>query len=100
MLFLTFLKLWTNETTIEDITGKKEVNAIQVFQHGIKYFRDQMLYTIEKKGLGVEESNIRWVITVPAIWSEPAKQFMTEAAELVITAFVIFISVVIHLLTD
>lgn len=90
MLFLTFLKLWTNETTIKDITGKKEVKAIEVFQHGIKFFRDLMLKTIEKKGLGVEENNIKWVITVPAIWSEPAKQFMTEAAEQVITAFVIF----------
>ena len=97
-----FLKSWTNDTMIEDITGKKEVNAIEVFQHGIKYFRDLMLNTIEKKGLGYEEANIRWVLTVPAIWSEPAKQFMTEAAELVIMGFVIFMSmsIVINLLTD
>ena len=39
-----------------------------------------MLCTIDKKGLGVKEENIRWVLTVPAIWSDPAKQFMTEAA--------------------
>lgn len=83
---------------IEDITGKKEVPAIEVFQHGIKYFRDLMLNTIERKGLGVEEANIRWVLTVPAIWSEPAKQFMTKAAELVIMGFVIFMCAVIHLL--
>jgi molecular chaperone DnaK (HSP70) len=28
----------------------------------------------------MEISHIRWVITVPAIWSDAAKQFMREAA--------------------
>ena len=27
------------------------------------------------------EDNVTWVLTVPAIWDEPAKQFMEEAAE-------------------
>lgn len=27
-----------------------------------------------------DDSSIRWVITVPAIWSEESKQFMREAA--------------------
>lgn len=40
-----------------------------------------MLDTIVKKGLGVQESNIRWVLTVPAIWTDAAKQFMIAAAE-------------------
>ena len=66
---------------IKDITGKKEVKAMEVFKHAIKYFRDLMLSTIDKKGLGVKEANIRWVLTVPAIWSDPAKQFMIEAAD-------------------
>ncbi|XP_078325292.1 heat shock 70 kDa protein 12A-like [Crassostrea virginica] len=72
----------TKDTMIPDITGKKEVKAIEVFKHAIKYFRDEMLSTIDKKGLGVKENNIRWVLTVPAIWSDSAKQFMTEAAVL------------------
>ena len=42
-----------------------------------------MLKTIDRKNLGVKENNIRWVLTVPAIWSDPAKQFMIEAAALV-----------------
>ena len=40
-----------------------------------------MLETIDKKGLGVQEANIRWVLTVPAIWTDAAKQFMIAAAE-------------------
>ena len=71
----------TKDTTIKDITGKKEVKAIDVFKHAIKYFRIQMLETIDKKGLGVQVANIRWVLTVPAIWTDAAKQFMIAAAE-------------------
>ena len=29
---------------------------------------------------GLAEDDIHWVLTVPAIWNEPAKQFMREAA--------------------
>ncbi|KAK3602775.1 hypothetical protein CHS0354_026322 [Potamilus streckersoni] len=30
---------------------------------------------------GLQKSDIRWVLTVPAIWNDAAKQFMREAAE-------------------
>lgn len=33
----------------------------------------------------LEEDSVRWVLTVPAIWKQPAKQFMREAAYLVRT---------------
>jgi hypothetical protein len=29
----------------------------------------------------LEEKDIHWVLTVPAIWNDVAKQFMREAAE-------------------
>ena len=31
----------------------------------------------EKK---MDESHVRWVVTVPSIWEAPAKQLMREAA--------------------
>lgn len=31
----------------------------------------------------LEKDTVRWVLTVPAIWKQPAKQFMREAAYLV-----------------
>lgn len=31
----------------------------------------------------LEGNEVRWVITVPAVWRQPAKQFMREAAYLV-----------------
>lgn len=66
---------------IPDITEKKEMLAIDIFSLSIKYFRDLMVYTVDKKGIGVKTTDIKWVLTLPAMWSDPAKQFMTEAAE-------------------
>ena len=67
---------------IRDSTGKREIFAIKVLTHAIKYFRTSMLnYTIKRKRLDVKETNIRWVLIVPAIWPDRAKQLMIEAAE-------------------
>ena len=68
---------------IRDSTGKREILAIKVFTHAIKYFRKSMLYNINRKRLDVKETNIRWVLTFPAIWPDRVKQLMIEAAELV-----------------
>nr|XP_022321189.1 heat shock 70 kDa protein 12A-like isoform X3 [Crassostrea virginica] len=70
------------EVKIRDITGKKEMLAINIFKHTIKYFRKLMLNTINGQNLDVKETNIRWVLAVPAIWSDKAKQLISEAAEL------------------
>jgi hypothetical protein len=37
----------------------------------------------------VVETDIHWVLTVPAIWKDNAKQFMREAAQQVFLLFVI-----------
>lgn len=34
----------------------------------------------DQAGSEFENSDVRWVITVPAIWKQPAKQFMRQAA--------------------
>lgn len=45
--------------------------------------KDDLMKMVKKKKIDTEfkTENIRWVITVPAIWEEPAKQFMREAAQ-------------------
>ena len=35
----------------------------------------------------MQDENIEWVLTVPAIWDDPAKQFMRKAAEKVFLRF-------------
>lgn len=81
LIFNFFVQKLKMDTKIKDITEKKEMLAIDVFRYSINYFRDLMVNMIEKKGIGVKTTDIKWVLTVPAMWSDPAKQFMTEAAE-------------------
>lgn len=70
-----------SKTTIKDSNGK-EILARLIFTHCIKFMKDDLMEMVERKKVDTEfkTENIRWVITVPAIWEEPAKQFMREAA--------------------
>ncbi len=43
------------------------------FYHWIQELSDQ-------SGADFDNADVRWVITVPAIWKMPAKQFMREAS--------------------
>lgn len=66
---------------LKDMAGGKQAKAIKVFAHAIRYLKDHMLNTLEQRGAGIKAKDINWVLTVPAIWEDPAKQFMREAAE-------------------
>ncbi|KAH3747262.1 heat shock 70 kDa protein 12A-like isoform X2 [Dreissena polymorpha] len=70
------------DTEIEDAMGKK-LPARIVFSLCIKYLKDDAMKTINTRLTGdeIRENDIRWVLTVPAIWNDAAKQFMREAAE-------------------
>uniref|UniRef100_K1RRW5 Heat shock 70 kDa protein 12B n=1 Tax=Magallana gigas TaxID=29159 RepID=K1RRW5_MAGGI len=70
----------TRETLIEDDKGKK-MKAIKVFSSAIGYLRDHLMTECKKQMSGIEESDVMWVLTVPAIWDDKSKQFMREAAE-------------------
>ncbi|KAK3100172.1 hypothetical protein FSP39_015747 [Pinctada imbricata] len=60
-----------------------EMPALTIFTMAIKYLKEHLLKIIKDR-VDVLDANkdIRWVLTVPAIWEEGAKQFMREAAEL------------------
>ena len=70
------------KTEIQDSLGKRKP-ALDVFTHSIGKLRSKLLETLQrssgKHGV-VAEADIFWVITVPAIWGDAAKQFMREAA--------------------
>ncbi|XP_072310783.1 heat shock 70 kDa protein 12B isoform X2 [Eucyclogobius newberryi] len=70
------------ETDLEAVNGQK-VRAIEVFAHALRFFREHALKEVmEQLSLVMEAEEIRWVLTVPAVWRQPAKQFMREAAYL------------------
>ncbi|XP_033749127.1 heat shock 70 kDa protein 12B-like [Pecten maximus] len=54
----------------------KSLPAMDVFSESIGYLVKAAIHQINQ----VSEKDITWVLTVPAIWNEPAKQFMREAA--------------------
>lgn len=55
--------------------------AIDVFAAAIYYLKQDALDILKSKKTGLSNEDIRWVLTVPAIWEDAAKQFMTEAAK-------------------
>jgi len=58
----------------------KRMPAMDVFCACIKYLKDHLMDKCRLQLPGTCDTDIRWVLTVPAIWNEPAKQFMREAA--------------------
>lgn len=68
------------DMALEDITGKS-VPAIDVFANSIKALVNHLMDALESRGTGVKASDIKWVLTVPAIWTDNSKQFMRKSAE-------------------
>ncbi|KAK3603244.1 hypothetical protein CHS0354_007575 [Potamilus streckersoni] len=67
-------------TVIKDATGKP-LPAMMVFSRTIQFMKDDFLKQFQRTMEGhVQDRDIRWVLTVPAIWNERAKQFMRQAA--------------------
>ncbi|XP_009077311.1 PREDICTED: heat shock 70 kDa protein 12A-like [Acanthisitta chloris] len=61
----------------------KVLPALTVFSESLRYLKDHALNTIQDASFQTtyESEEITWVITVPAIWSAAAKQFMRLAAK-------------------
>ncbi|KAL4221970.1 hypothetical protein ACF0H5_018018 [Mactra antiquata] len=78
------MKLYSNkdlrrDSVLRDIDGK-QMPALTIFTMAINYMRKQLLHDLLKRDARVTVDDISWVLTVPAIWSDAAKQFMREAA--------------------
>lgn len=67
-------------TKIADFNGK-QVPAVDVFSTAIKYLKDHFLNENEARGASLLEKDIKWVLTVPAMWGDPEKEFMKQAAK-------------------
>jgi hypothetical protein len=65
---------------VKTVDGKKELPALIIFSMAIKFMKDHLMTTLDKRDVGVRPNEIQWVLTVPAIWNDPAKQCMREAA--------------------
>ncbi|XP_010868570.1 heat shock 70 kDa protein 12A isoform X2 [Esox lucius] len=68
------------DTELHAANGRR-VKAIDIFAYALAFFKEQALKELsDQAGAEFDNADVRWVITVPAIWKMPAKQFMREAA--------------------
>ena len=68
---------------LEDITGKT-LSAVDVFTLSIKALVDHLLSKLKKQGNIIHKDEVQWILTVLAIWTDTAKQFMRTSAEKVL----------------
>ncbi|XP_061169392.1 heat shock 70 kDa protein 12A-like [Saccostrea echinata] len=64
---------------IDDVSGKS-LSALKIFSLSIKYLKDHCLKTMKDRGIEPGETEIKYVLTVPAIWNDRSKKFMRTAA--------------------
>ncbi|GIY65896.1 heat shock 70 kDa protein 12A [Caerostris extrusa] len=70
----------SRDTMIHAANGKR-MSALTVFAHALRYFRKHALQELsDQSATCILNDDVRWVVTVPAIWRQPAKQFMRNAA--------------------
>uniref|UniRef100_A0A8C6UPV9 Heat shock 70 kDa protein 12A n=1 Tax=Neogobius melanostomus TaxID=47308 RepID=A0A8C6UPV9_9GOBI len=75
-------KVITKDLEIKDV-NKKSMSALRVFSAALNFLKEDALNTIlfNTNGVKFKVTDFTWVLTVPAIWDNSARQFMREAAE-------------------
>lgn len=65
---------------IRDVMGRP-VKASTVFAASLEAIKIQLIDTLHQYDEAVSEAEIRWVVTVPAIWPDDARTFMRNASK-------------------
>lgn len=89
-----FFKSEDQQLLIKDDNGKA-MSALVVFSESLRYLKQSLLDEVKNQFINIELNEIKWVITVPAIWSDPAKAFMRRAAMKVFLNNILFSTVFI-----
>ena len=66
-------------TSARSIDGR-EMPLLTVIEHTLRFISQQALTKLREQVGKVAAARIRWVLTVPALWSEEHKLFMRKAA--------------------
>ena len=66
---------------IEAANGKS-LPAVDVFAMALKFIKDKALEQINKEDIScLPNKRIQWIITIPTIWTDVAKDVMRKAAK-------------------
>ena len=58
-----------------------DLTVIKVFSEALNFLATKLVAFIRKSaGINVERDEMRWVLTVPAIWTPEARHVMRKAA--------------------
>ena len=55
--------------------------AFEVFGASINYLKNSLMERLKMRISNIRVSDVFWVLTIPAIWDDKAKQFMEESAK-------------------
>lgn len=58
----------------------RELDLMLVISESLKFISDKALEKLQEQVGKIQKGRIRWVLTVPALWTEDQKQFMRKAA--------------------
>ena len=75
-------KKLSRQSKLRDATGK-HMNALEVFSVVYEELKKKILKQInmsKTSSFSVSSDHVGWMITIPAIWTDEARQFMREAA--------------------
>ena len=64
---------------LRDIEGK-QLPAVDIFAHSIRYLKEHFQSALMNQTGDTYDSQIQYLLTVPALWDDKAKIFMRKAA--------------------
>ena len=73
------MNLYHKIYTIKSTNGK-EANIELIISKILKKISDNAISQIERSSFHINKENIKWVVTIPAIWEEKSKQIMIKAS--------------------
>ena len=81
--FFMYITQKFNEKLILKTTNnpqRRSMKALKVISEVMKFLKNKLLKMFEAAKYDAKDTDIRWVITVPAIWKASARQLMRIAA--------------------
>ena len=75
------MHLYRKEKLIKSSNSNKTLPIIEVIQKILEKLKDLCIDQLTKSWNDIQETNIKWVVTVPAIWGDFEKDIMIKACE-------------------
>ena len=89
----------SRDLVLEDNTGKP-MQAIKVFSESVRFLKDHFLKSAKVAHFDLNDGDIHWVLTIPAIWKDNAKQFMRETAQMVNRTHWLILKIAVLIIAD